>query len=702
MIRNHKLKNLLFTTMVSLSFTINFVLTAQATTQGNADAIYTNGKIYTVTNEQPWAEAFAIKDGVFIKVGTNEEVKALVGDNTLNTDLKGRMVMPGLIDTHVHPLSVANDWANLQLKNPTDAEAILEEVKAYANENPDLEKIQGSAWNLGVFDNDSPRKELLDAIDSERPIYLMSQTGHSAWVNSKALEMAGITKDTANGGPFLFDVDKTTGEPSGTIREFAMGAVERILPATDSKTYGPALARVISEFNEFGFTSLKCAEGRQAWNEGAATLDREGGLNARLFTAWEWRSHYTSHSEEEQDRLPYRWKEFASNRVDPRHVKMFYDGGPDSYTALLLEDYEDRPGFKGQSNLPKDEFIEQIAAFNAKGIGVMVHVLGDGGAREVVEIFEQVRKLNGDNGIPLHFSHAWMAKVDDIKRLSKIKDAVLDFSPALSYPAPEIEGSMAPPIGQERYQSWFNVRSSFVTGMPVGFGSDWASSLIPDPNGFHQMQSWVTRQNPEIPDSPTLNADQKITLEQAVHGFTQGGAEVIGFGWGKKIGSIEIGKIADFIILDRNIFEIPITDLHKTKVNQTILAGEVVFDRTEELEELSVVEIEITNPNLKNALDSVELNLLVANELAPVSKRSCGIPHDLSPERSNAPDAVKQAFGALTFTGFRLARPTRKILWKGDGEEYWIQWTQKGEEVVLWAYDNVDRKAVEVLRVREK
>jgi len=231
--------------------------------------------------------------------------------------------MPGLIDNHVHPLGVANSWANLRLKNPSDRDAILAEVKAYAEANPDLPMIRGEAWNLGVFENNSPRKELLDAIDPERPIYLQSQTGHSAWANSKALQLAGITKETPNGGPFVFDVDEKSGEPSGTVREFAMGAVEQALPSTDPQRYGPALARVISEFNENGFTSLKCAEGTRDWTSGAAALDREGGLNARLSAAWEWRSHYTPHTKEEQDALPYEWKKYATDRVFPRHVKMF-------------------------------------------------------------------------------------------------------------------------------------------------------------------------------------------------------------------------------------------------------------------------------------------------------------------------------------------------------------------------------------------
>jgi predicted amidohydrolase YtcJ len=274
-----------------------------------------------------------------------------------------------------------------------------------------------------------------------------------------------------------------------------------------------------------------------------------------------------------------RWKEFGTKLISPRYVKIYYDTSPDSYTALLLEDYVGRPGFKGQSNLPKEEFIEVITAFNADGIGALVHVLGDGGGRELVDVFTAVRNTNGDNGVPLHFSHAWMTRPEDIQRLSEVKDVCIDFSPALNYPAPEIIGSMVPPLGEERYQKFFNVRSAFEANMPVAFGSDWASALIPDPNGFHQMQSWITREDPEDPSSGTLNADQAITLEQAIRGFTIGGAHCLGFDWPDKIGSIEVGKLADFIVIDRNLFEIPIAELYQTQVNLTVVGGNVVYDR---------------------------------------------------------------------------------------------------------------------------
>jgi len=546
-----------------------------------ADTIYTNGRIYTVNEAQPWAEAVAIKDGKFLVVGTNAEAEAVSDENTRVVDLSGRMAMPGLIDVHVHPLSVAQSWANLKIEKPGDADAILEQLRRYVEANPDVPMIRGEPWNLGVFSGDSPRKEPLDKIVSDRPVYLISQTGHSAWVNSKALEMAGITKETPITSQIVFDTDKVTGEPSGTVREFAMGLVEKVLAPTPVEQFASSLQSITRDFNSYGFTALKPAEGSRNWMEGATRLDSQGGLTMRLFPAWDWHTSIAlASTNEEADQLIARWREFESPLVYPRYVKMYYDTSPDSYTALLLDDYVGRPGFKGRSNLPKQDFLAAITKFNADGVGVLVHVLGDGGARELVDVFTEVRERNGDNGVLMHFSHAWMAHSDDIQRLSEVAGTCIDFSPALNYPAPEIIGSMVPPLGEERYQKFFNVKSAFDTGMPVGFGSDWASALIPEPNGFHQMQSWITRQDPQNPSSGTLNADQAITLEQAVRGFTMGGAQCLGFGWPDKIGSIEQGKLADFIVLDRNIFETPVSKLYETQVEQTVLGGKVVFDRS--------------------------------------------------------------------------------------------------------------------------
>lgn len=611
--------------------------------------------------------------------------------------------MPGLIDAHNHAMGASMSKANLYLKNPNDKETILLEIKAYADANPDLPYIRGEAWNLGVFPENSPRKELLDAIDSKRPIYFYSQTGHSAWVNSKALELIGINAETKQTKQFIWDVDPDTKEPTGTIREYAMAALEQVLEPIDPKRMAPALQETLETFSEYGYTSLKLAEGEVPWVQSANLLDRQGKLNVRLFPSWFHRAHSGAMTADESRDVGKRWKEFVSPMVYPRYVKMYYDGSPDSYTSLMLEDYEGRPGFKGSTHFSSEEFIKDFKYFNSLGLGLIVHVFGDGTSLEAIKAFEAVRRENGDNGTPLHFSHSVLTQPREIARLARISDVSMDFI-TLAYPHPAIEGSFMPPIGRKRYQSFLNVLSAEEAGIPYGLGSDWPASLEPIPNGFFNVQSFVTRRNPSNPTYGTLNADQAISLEQAIRATTLGGAECLGFDWPDKLGSIEKGKLADFIVLDRNIFEIPTNDLKNTLVERTVVGGRVVFDRDEAEAGLDVVEVKITNADLDNAVDAAELNLLVEDELYG---GGCGCfgqirPHQDHPGAASAPEEVNLAFGALSLKGYHFARPAREIYWKNTDSKYWIQWTLKDDATVLWAYDPEAKNAVEILKVREK
>ena len=543
----------------------------------SADTVYTNGKIYTVNETQPWAEALAIKGGKFLVVGSNADVEAVTGENTEVVDLGGRMAMPGLVDTHNHMTGSSVSAANLSLSDPNSQEAMLAEIKAFADANPDLPYIRGEAWNMGVFPDDSPSKDLLDAIVPDRPVYLLSQTGHEAWVNSRMLEMIGIDATGEQTSKLKWDVDPETNEPSGNVREYILSLIEQALDPADPERIAPAIQELVSGFSANGFTSLKLAEGEIPWVQALNLLDEQGKLDIRMFPSWLHRSHMASMSAEDSRATAARWEDFKSDRVYPRYVKMTYDGGPNSSTVLLFEDYVDRPGFRGTTTITPEEITDDMAYFNELGVGMIVHVMGDASAAQLVTAFEQVRERNGDNGAPLHLSHALMTQPAEIERLSNVSDSCIDFI-ALQYPHPSMIGSFMPPIGQERYETFLNARSAADSGMSYSFGSDWPSVLEPNLNGFFQMQAWVTRSDPGNPDSGTLNADQAITLEQAVWGYTRGGIECLGFDWPDKLGSIEAGKLADFIVIDSNIFEIPIEEVKDTSVDLTVVGGRAVYE----------------------------------------------------------------------------------------------------------------------------
>jgi predicted amidohydrolase YtcJ len=535
----------------------------------------------------------------------------------------------------------------------------------------------------------------------DRPVYIYSQTGHEAWVNSKALELAKLDGRKQD-SQYIWDVDEKTGEPSGTIKEYCMSLLEQALEPTAPEKLAPELAKLVETFNASGFTSFKEA-GAEVWTVTAANiLDRKGELNARVFPSWYHLGHIGAMTSEESKAVAADWEKYRTPMVYPRYVKMYADGSPSSHSSLLFEDYSDRPGFKGDISFPYDLYVEDFSYFNKLGLGMIVHAFGDGSGEKMIEAFEEVRRRNGDNGIPLHYSHSVMTSKEQFERLSKIPDISVDFL-TIHYQHPGVTTNFQPPIGEERYQKWLNARDAAEIGIPYGFGGDWPSSILPMPNGFYEMQAFITRKNPYDLDLPTLNAEQALTLEQAIYGFTLGGAHCLGFDWPERLGSIEEGKLADFIVLDRNIFEVPVDELNLTQVDHTVVNGGVVFDRDAKEAQLEVVDIEITNKELDNAVDAADLNLLVEDELH-VSRGCLGesVSHNIHPGAPTAPEDITRAFGALSLKGYRYARPAREIYWKNTKSNYWIQWAIKDDVDVLLAYDPKAKSVVEVLRVREK
>jgi predicted amidohydrolase YtcJ len=662
-----------------------------------ADEIYINGKVYTVDESQEWAEAFAVKDGKFIKVGSSKDIEKLKGANTKVVDLQGKFVMPGMIDAHNHAMDGSEDRANLSIKNPNNVDSILSEIKTYIENNPNIEVVKGGSWNLGLFPNDNPHKSLLDSISMDIPIYLMSQSGHSAWVNSKTLELAGITKDTKQTTKFIFSTDPKTGEPTGRVDEFAMLKIQSVIPQTDPNKIVEGMHIVQNMFNSYGITSSLLAEGREQWAKALKIAEEQNKLTMRYMLSWEWGAHSAPFTSEKAEEYALEWKDKSSDFVDFRSIKIFYDGSMDNYTALMLDDYVNEPGNKGFSHRTKEEFLEGIIRINKNGIGVIVHVMGDGSANELVSIFEEVQKIN-QGSAPLHFSHAVQARSQDLKKLANIPHATVDFSPALGVIAPALEVLFKNPVGENRYLNQFNVRSTMEANVPTGFGSDWPSSLIPEPNTFWYLETWVTRKMPGDSLAKAHNEKEKISLKMAIKGYTMGSAQCMGFDWPEKIGSITEGKYADFIILDQNLFEIAETEIHATLVEQTYLNGKIVFDRVEEQKKLEINHFEVTDEKLRNATAISNLNILV-NEMQWTSHQ-CLVPHkqEINFGSYLAKKEINTAFSKL---GNDLYKPhSNAFIVEWENEYFWIQWMTKNGKMSLWAYENVDEKVIQILEIK--
>ena len=548
-----------------------------------ADTVYTNARIYTVNEAQPWAEAVAIKDGRFLVVGSNADVDAVTGEDSEIHDLGGRFVMPGIFDLHAHPF--ITPWyggMNLQLAGADTKEEILDAVEAYAAAHPEREWLIGGQWLLGIFPDDSPRKEWLDELVPDRPVALLDQTGHGMWLNSKAMELAGITRDTETSQLIVIHKDPATGEPTGAINEQALQLVERVIPQASPEEYAEPIAEIFEMFLSYGITSQQTAEGHRAPLDAVKLLESGGRLEQRVFVSWDWKTTlnlaYTLEDIESQiqNRAAY-----ASDLVYPNYVKIFADGGPFSATSLLLEPYEEtfvgESGVYGGANLTEEEFAEAFAMFDSWGVGVHVHAMGDGTIRRVVNALIAMKEANGDSGVPHKVAHNTMIQVEEIQRLAEMKDVNVDFSPPIWYPHAGATPGLMAAVGPERTGKTYPIKTALASGLSVGQGADWlTANPIPDP--FISIESMITRSNPFDEAMPgRINPDEAITLEQALYIATLGGAEVLGVA--DRLGSIRPGKLADMIVLDQNLFEIDVEQIYGTQVQQTILGGNVAYER---------------------------------------------------------------------------------------------------------------------------
>lgn len=558
----------------------------------SADTIYTNGRIYTLDEASPWAAAVAVSDGQFIAVGTVDDIASYRGDETEMVDLAGAFAMPGIFDLHSHPF--ITPWygsMNLALTGVDTKEGMLTAVARYAEENPDKEWIIGGQWLLGVFPNDSPRKEWLDAVVPDRPVALLDQTGHGMWLNSKALERAGITKDTETNQLIVIHKDPDTGEPTGTINEQAIQLVERQIPQATAAQYADTISGIFEMFLSYGITAQQPAEGHRAPLDAMKLLESEQRLEQRVFVSWDWKTTlnlaYTLEDIEAQIKNRAR---YASEFVYPDYVKIFAGGGPFSKTSLLLEPYvklAEEADYYGDTNLSEKEFFEAFKMFDDWGVGVHVHAMGDGSIRRVVDALEAMKKENGDSGVHHKIAHSMMLSKEDIPRIAAMQDVNIDFSPPLWYPhAGALPGLLAT-LGPKRTDTIYPIRSALASGISVGQGADWLTAN-PTPDPFIAIESMITRANPFDENMPgQVNASEAITLEQALYIATLGGAEVLGVE--DKFGSIEVGKYADFIVLNQNLFETATDDIYGTVVDITVLNGRQVYVRQQQ----GMVELEI-------------------------------------------------------------------------------------------------------------
>jgi predicted amidohydrolase YtcJ len=538
---------------------------ARAPAHAAADLVLLGGRVYTMDDSRSWAEAVALDDGKIVFVGSDVDASAFVGPKTRVLELEGKMVLPGFQDSHVHPVTGGIELGQCNLNNLTTAAAVFEKVRSCATENPDREWIVGGGWDLPLFPDANPQRSALDETVPDRPVYLSSADGHSAWVNSKALEAAGVdarTPDPPNG---RIERDKK-GNPSGTLRESAMDLVASHMPKLTPEDYAEGLKRGLAMANGFGITSFVEADADDDVLEAYATLARANELTARVRISLA--VDPTRDESQVADIVKKRDEQAPLLRADS--AKIFADGVIEARTAALLQPYIGL-GHRGKLNYEPETLNRIVAALDHEGFQVHIHAIGDWAIRASLDAFEHARQENGPRDSRHQIAHLELIDPSDIPRF-KTLGVVADFQPLWAFADSYITDLTEPALGPERSRWLYPIKSVVDTGAVVAAGSDWSVSSM---NPLDGIQVAITRRDLTAGPGPAWIPEECVDLDTILSAYTRAGAYVQH--QEKLTGTIEVGKRADVIVLDRNLFDIPPQEIHEAKVLLTLFDGKPVF-----------------------------------------------------------------------------------------------------------------------------
>ena len=536
-----------------------------------ADSAVLNGKIYTVNTKQPWAEAVAIKDGKIIYVGTNAEVGDLVGSNTKIYDVEGGFVMPGIIDPHIHPGLLMAKRAFCALpgtfEEPTE-EQILDELKQCIDRYPaDRKWFIAQGYTTPAMSEKTLTKEYLDKLIPDRPAWIEDETGHNAWFNSKALELVGIDKSFKD-TPEEFFSRTSDGDLAGVAYEGAMNPFLDVVNATlDTELKKIGFMRLLDEASSKGITAFGDAytfeEDLQAWQE----LHQEGKLNAHAILYFKGNLGTAELTPVEE---LLRWRK-DYDLPGPPAVKLGMGGAIESYSEALIDGYLDETK-SAQPIIPEDVFADYMQQLDNAGFQVMVHAIGDGTIRATLDGYEKVIKKRGNNSLRHHIDHCTLVHPDDFQRFVDL-DISCSIWPPLNAPIAYNTEAVLPALKPETRKRAYDNRNRQVAGMRQHNHTDAPAAVLWP---WWGMEASATRGFPGKPGLGKLNEDQALTVEELIKIYTINSAWAMNLDEGT--GSIELGKSADMILLNHNLLEIPLTDIHKTEVQATIFKGRVVYN----------------------------------------------------------------------------------------------------------------------------
>jgi predicted amidohydrolase YtcJ len=546
-----------------------------------ADLAFVNGAVYTVDAARRWGQAVAVREGRIVAVGTDDDVRELIGPKTEVHDLNGRMLLPGFQDAHVHPPSSGVEMLQCNLTECYSREDCERAVASYVATNPDVEWVRGGGWSMDSFPGGTPTKGILDRIVPDRPVALTNRDGHGTWVNSRALEIAGITDETPDPPDGRIERD-ARGNPAGVLHEGAMTLVEKLMPPISEEEWTEGLRVAQRHLHSLGITAWQDAivGGPYDTLQTYMTVADRGELTARVVGALWWDRHG---DEEQVGELLARRERGSVGRFRATTVKIMQDGVIEDFTAGVIEPYLDRDGTptsnRGMSFV-EPELLKRVATrLDAEGFQVHIHAIGERAVREALDAIEAARRANGMNDHRHHIAHIQVVHPDDIGRFRAL-GVVANAQPLWASYEGQMTNLTIPFLGPERSGWQYPFASLLRSGATLAFGSDWSVSSA---NPMWEMAIAVNRMaaarfeymvGERATKEPFL-PDERIGLGEAIHAFTMGSAYVNHLD--NVTGSIEVGKLADLVVVRENLFDLGPDELGDAKVQLTLVEGKPVF-----------------------------------------------------------------------------------------------------------------------------
>jgi len=527
----------------------------------NATLVVKDARVWTGNADQPWAEAVASREDEIVAVGSNADVEALIGASTEVISVPGSMLVPGFIDTHVHFLSGGSGLASVQLRDAATPEEFADRIGAFARTIKPGEWIMYGDWDHTLWGGDLPRRDWVDEVTPDNPVWVSRLDGHMALANSLALELAGVDADSADvdGGTIVRYED---GRPTGILKDNAMMLVEEAIPEATAAQLDRELQAAMEYVTANGVTSVHDMAGWQS----LATYRRAelaDNLITRIYSVVPLRDWERLRDEVSSRGTGTKWLRIGG-------LKGFMDGSLGSHTAAMLEPFTDAPEDKGFLINDIDDMRRWVIGADAAGLQVMVHAIGDSAIRDLLDIYLDAVEANGKRDRRFRMEHAQHIAPEDIERFA-VQDVIASMQP---YHAIDDGRWAENVIGPERAKTTYAFRSLIDAGARVSFGSDWSVAPATPIEGIYAA---VTRRTLDGANPDGWIPEQKVTVEQALHAYTTVAAYA-SFEEGLK-GMLKPGMLADFVLLDRDLTAIPAESIRDTQVLRTVVGGSVVFDR---------------------------------------------------------------------------------------------------------------------------